>query len=73
MRGERLSGVVVDELGVDVRERAEHGQTRTSRAAADLLANPRVPPCPTFVPRRFRHLSPRYAFAPTLRLYRPSS
>src|SRR3977135_974969 len=65
-RGERRAGIVVHELGVDVRQRAEHREAWTRRAAAHLLAHPHVSPCSTFVSRRFRLLSPRYAFAPTL-------
>src|SRR2546429_750248 len=68
--------VVVDELRVDVRERAEHGETRPVRAAADLLAHALVPTDPALGSRFGCH----YVFAaPTLpalpalrRMYSPA-
>src|SRR5438093_11035489 len=49
-----------------MRERPEHRKARARGAAAYLLAHSHVTPRPTVVPSCFRHLSPRYAFAPTL-------
>src|SRR5207237_9046917 len=52
---ERVARVVVDELRVDVLDRAEHGEARTSRAPADLLPHARVAPGPAFPSCLFCH------------------
>src|SRR5207249_6857243 len=57
-RRERPLGVVVDELRVDVRERAVHRKARTRRAAAHLLAHALVTATTTLLASLLCHLCP---------------
>src|SRR5207244_12996307 len=52
---ERLPGLVVDELRVDVRERADHGEPRARRAAADVIAYALVTPGTALASGLFGH------------------
>jgi len=61
-RDQRLPGLIVDHLGIDVVERAVHVQTRPLSRSAELLADAIVntlPDCISFVLRNhvFSHLS----------------
>src|SRR5262249_6503900 len=57
--GDRLAGVVVDELREDAAVRAEHGQARALRCAADLAADPAMPPFPELTRGCLAHVRSR--------------
>ena len=65
-RGERLAFAIVDELGVDVLRRAEHGKARAAiRRGLDGLADAALTPCGSFV--ELWHLTHHHFFLPSLR------
>ena len=65
LRQERAARVVVDQLGVDVVQAAEHRQPRPRRGSADEPPQPLMPDVARRPPFLGDHFAPAPAFLPT--------